>query len=103
MKQAVSAMGCDVTSNMPSLIVLNLPGKLAGQEKDLVAGCRAENFCIWPTLSEPVQIRIGILNQLTVEAITEIVGRFADAMLKRGADFDKQAVMNDLAEFYKAA
>jgi alanine-glyoxylate transaminase/serine-glyoxylate transaminase/serine-pyruvate transaminase len=100
--QAVTAMGCDVTSNMPSLVVLNLPGKLAGQEKDLVAGCRAENFCIWPTLSEPVQIRIGILNQLTVEAITDIVGRFADAMLKMGAEFDKPAVMNDLAEYYKA-
>lgn len=102
LKQAVTAMGCDVTSNMPSLIVLNLPGKLAGKEKDLVAGCRAENFAIWPTLSEPVQIRIGILNQLTVEAITDIVGRFADAMLKMGADFDKHAVMNGLAEYYKA-
>jgi aspartate aminotransferase-like enzyme len=102
LKQAVTAMGCDVTSNMPSLVVLDLPGKLAGQEKDLVAGCRAENFGIWTTLSEPVQIRIGILNQLTVEAITEIVGRFADAMLKRGAEFDKQAVMNGLAEYYKA-
>jgi len=101
LKQAVTAMGCDVTSNMPSLVVLNLPGKLAGQEKDLVAACRAENFGIWPTLSEPVQIRIGILNQLTVEAITDIVGRFADAMLKRGAEFDKPSVMNGLAEYYK--
>ena len=101
LKQAVTAMGCDVTSNMPSLVVLNLPGKLAGQEKALVAGCRAENFGIWPTLSEPVQIRIGILNQLTVEAITDIVGRFADAMLKMGAEFDKPAVMNGLAEYYK--
>jgi aspartate aminotransferase-like enzyme len=100
LKQAVTAMGCEVTSNMPSLIVLDLPGKLAGQEKDLVAGCRADNFGIWPTLSEPVQIRIGILNQLTVEAITEIAGRFADAMLERGAEFDKQAVMNGLAEYY---
>jgi aspartate aminotransferase-like enzyme len=102
MKLAVTAMGCDVTSDMPSLIVLNLPGKLAGREKDLVGGCRAENFCIWPTLSEPVQIRIGILNQLSVEAITDIAGRFADAMLKMGAKFDKQAVMNGLAEYYKA-
>ena len=102
LKQAVTAMGCDVTSNMPSLMVLDLPGKLAGQEKELVAGCRAENFGIWTTLSEPVQIRIGILNQLSVEAITDIVGRFADAMLKRGAEFDKQAVMNGLAEYYKA-
>ena len=100
LKQAVTAMGCEVTSNMPSLIVLDLPGKLAGQEKDLVAGCRADNFGIWPTLSEPVQIRIGILNQLTVEAITEITGRFADAMLERGAEFDKQAVMNGLVEYY---
>ena len=102
LKQAVTAMGCDVTSDMPSLVVLNLPGKLAGQEKDLVAGCRAENFCIWPTLSEPVQIRIGILNQLTVEAITDIVSRFADAMLKMGAEFDKGTVMNGLAEYYNA-
>ncbi|UCC55699.1 MAG: alanine--glyoxylate aminotransferase family protein [Gammaproteobacteria bacterium] len=102
LKQAVSAMGCDVTSNMPSLVVLNLPGKLAGQEKDLVGACRAENFGIWPTLSEPVQIRIGILNQLTVEAITDIVGRFADAMLKMGAEFDKQAIMKGLAEYYQA-
>jgi aspartate aminotransferase-like enzyme len=102
LKQAVTAMGCDVTSNMPSLVVLNLPGKLAGREKDLVASCRAENFGIWPTLSEPVQIRIGILNQLSVEAITDIVGRFADAMLKMGAEFDKQAVMDGLAEYYKA-
>jgi aspartate aminotransferase-like enzyme len=102
LKQAVAAMGCNVTSDMPSLVVLNLPGKLAGQEKNLVAACRAENFGIWPTLSEPVQIRIGILNQLTVAAITDIVGRFADAMLKWGAEFDKQAVMNGLAEYYKA-
>ena len=100
--QAVTAMGCEVTSNMPSLVVLNLPGKLAGQEKALVADCRAENFGIWPTLSEPVQVRIGILNQLTVEAITDITGRFADAMLKMGAEFDKETVMNGLAEYYKA-
>jgi len=49
----VEAMGCEVTSNMSSLVVLNLPGKLAGKEKDLVAGCRAHGFGIWPTLSEP--------------------------------------------------
>ena len=29
LRQAVEAMGCEVTSNMPSLVVLNLPGKLA--------------------------------------------------------------------------
>ena len=34
LRQAVEAMGCDVISNTTSLIVLNLPGKLAGKEKD---------------------------------------------------------------------
>ncbi|MGA8690478.1 MAG: hypothetical protein WB662_11370 [Methyloceanibacter sp.] len=95
-------MGCEVTSNMSSLVVLNLPGTLAGKEKDLVAGCRAHGFGIWPTLSEPVQVRIGILNQLTPEAITEIVNRFADAMLDMGAEFDKQLVMNGLKPFGEA-
>jgi alanine-glyoxylate transaminase/serine-glyoxylate transaminase/serine-pyruvate transaminase len=103
LKQAVEAMGCEVTSNMPSLVVLNLPKKLAGREKELVQGCRAQGFGIWPTLSEPVQIRIGILNQLTPEQITEIVSRFADAMLDMGAEFDKQAVMNQLKSYYAEA
>ena len=94
--RAVEAMGCEVTSNMTSLVVLNLPGKLAGSEKELVGACRAEGFGIWPTLSEPVQIRIGILNQLTDAAITDIVGRFADAMLKMGAEFDKSSIMDNL-------
>jgi len=102
LRQAVQAMGCEVTSNMTSLVVLNLPGTLAGSEKDLVASCRAEGFGIWPTLSEPVQIRIGILNQLTVEAVSDIVGRFADAMLKMGAEFDKNAIMSQLAAYYGA-
>ena len=31
LRQAVAAMGCQVTSNMTSLVVLNLPGKLAGK------------------------------------------------------------------------
>ncbi len=96
LRQAVEAMGCEVTSNMTSLVVLNLPGDLAGKEKELVTNCRAKNFCIWPTLSEPVQVRIGILNQLTDEAITEIVSRFADAMIDMGADVDKDAVLKDL-------
>jgi alanine-glyoxylate transaminase/serine-glyoxylate transaminase/serine-pyruvate transaminase len=103
LRQAVEAMGCDVTSNMTSLIVLNLPGKLKGKEKDLVAGARAKGFGIWPTLSEPVQIRIGILNQLSPEQIAEIVGRFADAMLEMGADFDKQKVMSGLNTYYAQA
>ncbi|WP_027147313.1 aminotransferase class V-fold PLP-dependent enzyme [Methylobacter marinus] len=100
LKQAVQAMGCEVTSNMTSLVVLNLPGSLAGKEKELVAKCRAEGFAIWTTLSEPVQIRIGILNQLTVEAIGDIVGRFADAMINMGADIDKEAVMQGLNAYY---
>ncbi len=103
LRRALEAMGCEVTSNMTSLVVLNLPGRFAGMEKELVAACRAEGFGIWPTLSEPVQIRIGILNQLTEAAITDIVGRFADAMLKMGAEFDKQAIMNTLYRRVEAA
>ncbi len=99
---AVEAMGCEVTSNMTSLVVLNLPGKLAGLEKDLVAKCREENFGIWPTLSSPVQVRIGILNQLNQEAIADIAGRFADAMLKMGASFNKEVVMQELAEYFSS-
>jgi aspartate aminotransferase-like enzyme len=103
LRQAVEAMGCDVTSNMPSLVVCNLPGKLKGKEKDLVQGARAQGFGIWPTLSEPVQVRIGILNQLSPQQITEIVSRFADAMLAMGAEFDKQKVMNQLKSYYAKA
>jgi alanine-glyoxylate transaminase/serine-glyoxylate transaminase/serine-pyruvate transaminase len=97
LRTAMEAMGCEITSNMTSLVVCNLPGNLAGREKELVAACRAEGFGIWPTLSEPVQVRVGILNQLTVESLTEIVSLYADAMLKMGAEFDKAAIMTDLA------
>jgi aspartate aminotransferase-like enzyme len=103
LRQAVEAMGCDVTSNMTSLIVLNLPGALKGKEKDLVAGARAKGFGIWPTLSEPVQVRIGILNQLSPEQINEIASRFADAMQEMGADFDKQKVLGGLKNYYAQA
>ena len=102
LRLAVEAMGCEVTSNMTSLVVLNLPGKLAGLEKDLVAKCREENFGIWPTLSSPAQVRIGILNQLNQEAIADIAGRFADAMLKMGASFNKEEVMQELAEYFSS-
>jgi len=102
LRLAVEAMGCEVTSNMTSLVVLNLPGKLAGLEKDLVAKCREEHFGIWPTLSSPVQVRIGILNQLNQEAISDIVGRFSDAMLKMGASFNKEEVMQELAEYFSS-
>ena len=102
LRLAVEAMGCEITSNMTSLVVLNLPGKLVGLEKDLVANCREEYFGIWPTLSSPVQVRIGILNQLTQEAISDIVGRFADSMLKMGASFNKEEVMQELAEYFSS-
>ncbi len=102
LRLAVEAMGCEVTSNMTSLVVLNLPGKLAGLEKDLVAKCREEYFGIWPTLSSPVQVRIGILNQLNQEAIADIAGRFADAMLKMGANFNKEDVMQELSQYFSS-
>ena len=102
LRLAVEAMGCVVSSDMTSLVVLNLPGKLAGLEKDLVAKCREEYFGIWPTLSSPVQVRIGILNQLNQEAISDIAGRFADAMLKMGASFNKEKVMQELAEYFSS-
>jgi len=84
---------------MTSLIVLNLPGTLAGSEKELVATCRNRGFGIWPTLSEPVQVRIGILNQLTPPAIIEIAERFADAMLEMGAEFDKPSILDALQKY----
>ena len=96
-------MGCTVTSNMTSLVVLNLPAVLAGREKELVQMCRARGFGIWPTLSEPVQIRIGILNQLSQAAITEIVTRFAAALSEMGADIDMSAVRGQLDTYYRAA
>ena len=103
LRTAVSAMGCKVTSNMTSLIVLDLPDALTGQEKTLVNNCRAQNFGIWTTLSEPMQIRIGILNQLNQAAITDIASRFADALLAIGGDFDKATVMAALNAHYAAA
>ena len=60
-------------------------------------------FGIWPTLSEPVQVRIGILNQLSTDAIAEIADRFADAMLAMGAEFDKPQVMSQLKSYYAEA
>ena len=103
LRAAVTAMGCTVTSNMTSLVVLNLPAALAGREKELVQTCRAQGFGIWPTLSEPVQVRIGILNQLSQAKVTEIVERFAAAMSGMGANIDMGAVRAGLDRFYKAA
>ena len=55
------------------------------------------------TLSEPVQIRIGILNQLSPEQINEIVSRFADAMIEMGAPVDKAQVLSGLKKYYAQA
>ncbi len=101
LRQAVSAMGCKVTSNMTSLVVLNLPDALAGREKELVQACRATGFGIWPTLSEPVQVRIGILNQLSPAAIAEITLRFGRAMNALGAQVDLAQIGANLSEYYQ--
>ena len=98
--KAVTALGCNVTSNMTSLVVLNLPPARAGRERELVQMCRARGFGIWTTLSEPVQIRIGILNQLSEAAITDIVERFAAAMNDMGAGADTAAAREALRGHY---
>ncbi|MEM9436000.1 MAG: aminotransferase class V-fold PLP-dependent enzyme [Pseudomonadota bacterium] len=103
LRAAVTAMGCNVTSNMTSLLVLNLPASLAGREMELVQHCRAQNFGIWPTLSEPVQVRIGILNLLDEAAIADIVTRFGQAIRDLGGDFDQETVDNALNQHYRAA
>jgi aspartate aminotransferase-like enzyme len=96
LRNAIEAMGCKVTSNMPSLLVFDLPAEFEGKEKELVNGCRAAGFAIWNTLSDPPQIRIGILNQLTVPTMNDIVGRYADAMIAMGAAVDKTAILGEL-------
>ncbi|WGI23435.1 aminotransferase [Amylibacter sp. IMCC11727] len=92
LREAVELMGCEVTSNMTSLVVLNLPPSMAGREMELVQHCRAQNFGIWPTLSAPVQVRIGILNQLNRHAITEIINRFGQAIRDLGGEVDQDAI-----------
>ncbi len=92
LRDAVIEMGCQVTSDMPSLIVLNLPPELAGREMELVQNCRARGFGIWPTLSAPVQVRIGILNQLNREAVSRIVRLFAEAIRELGGQVDADAI-----------
>lgn len=103
LRAAVEAMGCTVTSNMTSLVVLNLPDDLAGREMELVQHCRARNFGIWPTLSAPVQVRIGILNQLNRHAIADIVMRFAEAIEDLGGTVDMDAVQAVLDQHYGTA
>nr|WP_199257555.1 aminotransferase class V-fold PLP-dependent enzyme [Paracoccus binzhouensis] len=101
LRDAVTAMGCKVTSDMTSLVVLNLPETLKGREMELVQACRAQGFGIWPTLSEPVQIRIGILNLLNRKAITDIVTRFAAAMTGMGANIDLGRITERLEDHYQ--
>ena len=103
LRSAVEAMGCEVTSNMTSLVVLNLPKDLAGREMELVQHCRAQNFGIWPTLSEPVQVRIGILNLLTQDSVTDIVNRFAQAIRDLGGSVDDAFVKEALNASYNCA
>ena len=103
LRSAVEAMGCEVTSNMTSLVVLNLPKDLAGREMELVQHCRAQNFGIWPTLSEPVQVRIGILNLLTRDSVTDIVNRFAQAIRDLGGSVDDAFVKEALNASYNCA
>ncbi|GIT88862.1 aminotransferase class V-fold PLP-dependent enzyme [Roseobacter sp. OBYS 0001] len=103
LRAALTEMGCEITSNMPSLIVLNLPAEMAGREMELVQHCRAQNFGIWPTLSEPVQVRIGILNLLNQQAISGIVDKFGQAMRDLGASFDQDAVSAALSHHYGQA
>jgi aspartate aminotransferase-like enzyme len=100
LKSAVQALGCEVTSNMTSLVVLNLPGDLKGREMELVQSARSKGFGIWPTLSQPVQVRIGILNQLSEPRVTEIVKRFAAEMEAMGADVDMAKVEEALNSHY---
>ncbi|MGR3679373.1 MAG: aminotransferase [Paracoccaceae bacterium] len=92
LRGAVTELGCDVTSNMSSLVVLNLPPEMAGREMELVQNCRARGFGIWPTLSAPVQVRIGILNQLNHQAISRIVHLFAEAIQEMGGTVDFDAL-----------
>lgn len=101
LKGAVEAVGCTVTSNMTSLVVLNLPASLANREMELVQHCRAQGFGIWPTLSEPVQVRIGILNQLSDTAVTRIVTLFVNAMNEMGGEVELAAATQYLDNFYR--
>jgi aspartate aminotransferase-like enzyme len=103
LRSAVEALGCEVTSNMTSLVVLNLPGALKGREMELVQNCRARDFGIWPTLSEPVQVRIGILNLLTRASVTDIVERFAEAIRELGGEADTETALAALDAHYDRA
>ncbi|MEM7243524.1 MAG: aminotransferase class V-fold PLP-dependent enzyme [Pseudomonadota bacterium] len=100
LRMAVEAMGCEVTSNMTSLVVFNLPPVFAGREMEIVQSARSKNFGIWPTLSEPTQVRIGILNQLSRTQITDIVSRFGEEMIAMGAPVDMDHIHVLLNNYY---
>ena len=103
LREAVAEMGCEVTSNMTSLVVLNLPPALAGREMELVQHCRAQGFGIWPTLSAPVQVRIGILNLLDRHAIADIVNRFGQAIRDLGGAVNQDDIDDVLHKHYGVA
>ncbi|SPJ30579.1 aminotransferase class V-fold PLP-dependent enzyme [Falsiruegeria mediterranea] len=103
LREAVTVMGCDVTSDMTSLLVLDLPPAFKGREMELVQACRAQRFGIWPTLSEPVQVRIGILNLLSEKAITDIALRFGQALNDLGAHVDLTEIETLLRNRYSEA
>ena len=92
LRRAFTAMGCEVTSNMTSLVVLNLPPNMAGREMEFVTYCRSQNFGIWPTLSQPTQVRVGILNLLSNADIEDIVTRFGAALVDLGGSYDPAEV-----------
>ena len=84
---------------MTSLVVLNLPSNMAGREMEFVTYCRSQNFGIWPTLSQPTQVRVGILNLLSNADIEDIVTRFGAALVDLGGSYDVQKLIRSLGPF----
>ncbi|MBO0903341.1 aminotransferase class V-fold PLP-dependent enzyme [Jiella sonneratiae] len=96
LRAALESMGCSVTSNMTSLVVLDLPRALKGREKEFVNACRAEGFGIWPTLSEPTQVRVGILNLIAEDELATIVRRFGEMLNRFDVAADAEAAVAEL-------
>jgi hypothetical protein len=59
---------------------------------EFVTHCRSQNFGIWPTLSQPTQVRVGILNLLNNADIENIVTRFGAALVDLGGSYDPAEV-----------
>ena len=55
---------------------------------EFVTYCLSQNFGIWPTLSLPTQVRVGILNLLSNADINDIVPRFGAALVDLVGSFD---------------